>query len=92
MYDSYQSLLNGLDLLVQVCHNFPSPAVRNENGKVSAVTEGAATIKVDTVDGKNVCVFFPSLHWMIIRCWMEGDSETKILVVAVYKKMFYSQD
>lgn len=55
VYDSYQSLLNGLDLLVQVCHNFPSPAVRNENSKVTAVAEVSPNISVDTVDGKNVC-------------------------------------
>ncbi|KAK3932143.1 Triple functional domain protein [Frankliniella fusca] len=54
VYDSYQSLLNGLDLLVQVCHNFPSPAARNETIKGTAVTEVAANISIDTVDGQNV--------------------------------------
>lgn len=60
VYDSYQSLLNGLDLLVQVCHNFPSPAARNEIVKGTAVTEVAANISIDTVDGQNVCLHLHS--------------------------------
>lgn len=52
MYDAYQNLLNGLDIMLQVCHGipqqrdpslFPAEACSEDPNRNSAVTENCIT-------------------------------------------------
>lgn len=86
VYNSYQSLLNGLDLLVQVCLNFPPPPSRppciHYNSKKIITSGSVCHVYFFSVSGSGLLI--TNLTDRLVYFWYSGVSLSSFVTFRLY--------